>query len=159
MKFNTYYSKHNDPIAHEDGVSMTDQQYKDQCDIAFMVSQYAKLGVPIPQSPVSYADLTDVQTYEEALMTVSEYKSAFELLPSADRERFHGSVSEYLSFISNQDNLKESIEKNYIDPSSVSEEILDTLFSKTDISNPVSDLQPVNPQPVASASTNENVAS
>lgn len=131
MKFNTQYHHLNDPIASESKPSLTDQQYKDSCDISFIVSQYAKLGIPIPQSPVSYADLTSVEDYQNALLTVSQYKSAFESLPSADRERFHGDVSEYLAFIANSNNLKESLEKNYIDPSSVSEEVLNTLFNQT----------------------------
>lgn len=159
MKFNTPYTTHNDPISFETEPSQTDQQYKESCDINFIVNQYVKQGIPIPQQPVQYADLTNVEDYDQAVLTVANYKTAFETLSSKDRERFHGDVREYLQFITKNENLKESIQKNYIDSSSVSEEVLSALFSKTDINNPVGELNPVKPQETASKSTNENIAS
>lgn len=148
MKFNTPYSSHNDPIAVELEPSVTDQQYKDQCDINFIVNQYVKQGIPIPQQQVSYADLTNVSDYDEALMTVAQYKSAFESLPAVERERFHGDVREYLEFITNPGNLKESYEKNYIDPNSVA---LEAVYPERYVQQSVDDKTPVNPS--------ENVAS
>lgn len=124
MKFNTFYGTHNTVIREETEPSMTDQQYKESCDINFIVNQYVKQGIPIPQSPVSYADLTSVEDYENSLMVVSQYKTAFELLPAEDRERFDGKVENYLAFICDSNNLRESYEKGYIDPSSVTEEMV-----------------------------------
>lgn len=138
MNFNTPYSSHNDPISFEEGPSATDQQYKQSCDINFIVNQYVKQGIPIPQQQVSYADLTSVEDYESALLTVAEYKSAFESLPATERERFHGDVTEFLSFISNPDNLKESVNKNYVDPNTVDK----SLFNPQP---PVEELNPVKP--------------
>lgn len=155
MKFNTPYSVHNDPIRNEEGPSMTDQQYKQSCDINFIVNQYVKLGIPLPQSHVSYADLTTVDDYDNALLVVSEYKSAFECLPAKDRERFHGDVREYLEFVSNPHNLKESYEKNYIDPNSVAEELV---YPERYVIKPsTDDLKPVKPVSDVSSGTSEQI--
>lgn len=154
MSFITAYSKiKNNPIASESKPSLTDQKFKDQCDINFIVNQYVKLGIPIPQEQVNYGDLTDVKDYDEALMTVAQYKSAFESLPAVERERFHGDVREYLEFITNRDNLQEAYEKNYIDPNSVA---LDVVYPERYTKSSTNDLNPVNGQSESSGESQNN---
>lgn len=101
-----------------EGPSLTDESFKQECDIGFIVENYLKTGQGIPASTMNYADCTTVQDFQEAQMLVAEAKSNFEQLPSKDRDRFK-TVENYLEFICNTDNLKESYEKGYIDPSTV----------------------------------------
>lgn len=147
MKFNTQFSEHNDPISKEDEPSLTDQQYKQECDLNFIVNQYVKTGTPIPQSPVSYADLTSVEDYQDALLTVSTYKTAFELLPAEERERFEGKVEKYLEFIVNPANLKESYEKGYVDPGSIAQDVIDSFYTQP-VNSPKTSDSPANVETV-----------
>lgn len=119
MKFKNRYSDSKDITKNFKNPSLTDQQFKQECDIGFIVEQYAKLGKTFDQSNLSYVDCTSVQDYQEAMFTVANAKSNFESLPAKDRDRFK-TVENYLEFISNAANLKESFEKGYIDRGSVS---------------------------------------
>lgn len=130
--------------------SLTDQQFKQECDIGFIVEQYAKLGKTFDQSNMSYIDCTSVQDYQDAMYTVSNAKSNFESLPSKDRDRFK-TVENYLEFISNVANLKECYEKGYIDRGSVSlEDVYPEKFKVT----PIEDKTVIDDAPVA---VSENV--
>ena len=117
-KFLTQYSTKKKVAITFKEPSLTDQSYKDDCDLGFIIVNYVSKGIPLPQSTMNYQDCTTVQDFESAMQLVAEAKSNFEQLPSKDRDRF-GSVENYLDFISRSENLKESYEKGYIDPSTV----------------------------------------
>lgn len=118
MKFKTAYDRPKKVSQTFLKPSLTDQQFKQECDIGFIVENYAKLGKSFENTNANYFDCTQVQDYQSAQLLVAECKSNFEMLPSKDRDRFK-TVENYLEFISNQANLKESYEKGYIDRSTV----------------------------------------
>lgn len=118
MKFKNRYSDSKDIGKYFTKPSITDQQFKQECDIGFIVENYAKLGKTFDNTNINYVDCTTVQDYQDAMYTVANAKSNFESLPSKDRDRFK-TVENYLDFISKHENLKESYEKGYIDRSSV----------------------------------------
>lgn len=127
--------------------SLTDQQFKQECDIGFIVENYAKLGKSFDYTGMSYVDCTSVQDYQDAMYIVANAKSNFESLPSKDRDRFK-TVENYLEFISNEANLKESYEKGYIDRGSVDlSEVYPERFN-------VVETQPVGP----STAVSENIS-
>lgn len=97
--------------------SLTEQIYKDECDIDFIIKNFVKTG-ELPQSTMSFVDCTTVQDFQDAQYLVAECKSNFEQLPAVERDRFK-TVENYLSFISDPKNLKESYEKGYIDRNTV----------------------------------------
>lgn len=130
-KFFNRYSKPKDVSIDFTEPSLTDESFKQECDLGFIVENYVSKGLPLPTSTFNYADCTTVAQYEDAMQIVAEAKSNFEQLPSKDRDRFK-TVEAYLEFISNPENLKESYEKNYIDPSSVDlSDIYPEQYSKT----------------------------
>lgn len=117
-KFFTPYTTTKKVVVDFKEPSLTDQSYKDECDLGFIIENYVSKGIPLPQSTMNYQDCTTVQDYQSAMMLVAEAKSNFEQLPSKDRDQF-GTVENYLEFISKAENLKTSYEKGYIDPSTV----------------------------------------
>lgn len=120
MKFNTMFTEKNDVVYSSELPSMTDQSLEVECNISKIIENCVRTGTPLPKQQVSYVDLTGstIKDYQDALITVSNFKSAFEGLPAVDRDKFK-TVENYISFISNSENLKESYEKGYIDRSTV----------------------------------------
>lgn len=118
MKFKNAYSPSKKVGYSCIGPSLTDQSFKQECDIGFIIENYAKMGKSFDNTNLNYYDCTTVQDFQNAQMIVAECKSNFEQLPSVERDRFK-TVENYLEFISNKANLKECYEKGYIDRSSV----------------------------------------
>lgn len=118
MKFKNAYSDSKKVVFNCTNPSLTDQSFKHECDIGFIIENYAKMGKSFDNSNLNYYDCTSVKDFQEAQLIVAEAKSNFEQLPSKDRDRFK-TVENYLEFVSNQANLKESYEKGYIDRGSV----------------------------------------
>lgn len=98
--------------------SLTDQSYRQECDIGFMIENYKVNKVPLPTVSVQYGNSPSADDFMKANEMVAELKTQFESLPSSERDRF-GTVQNYLQFIGNPANLKESYEKGLIDPNSV----------------------------------------
>lgn len=120
MKFNTQFTTKNDVLYSSELPSMTDQSLEPECNISKIIQNCLRTGQPLPQQSVSYADLTNstIRDYQDALITVSNFRNAFEGLPAVERDKF-GNVENYIKFISNPENLKESYEKGFIDRSTV----------------------------------------
>lgn len=149
--------------------SLTDQDKKDECDLNFVMAQYVKTGKPLPCVNATYADTTNpnlAKDYIDALAIVADHSSNFEQLPAKDRERF-GNVTNYLEFISNPANLKESYTKGYIDRSTVAEEVIfperfinDLTVHKDVVTDVVSPSPTVNNStpPVANTTNGETVS-
>ena len=98
--------------------SLTDQSYRQECDIGFMIENYKVNKIPLPTVSVQYGNSPSADDFMKANEMVAELKTQFESLPSSERDRF-GTVQNYLQFIGNPANLKESYEKGLIDPNSV----------------------------------------
>lgn len=98
--------------------SLTDPSFKDECDLTLMIENYKVNRIPLPSVPVQYGFSPTADEYLEAQSMVSELKTAFESLPAEERDNF-GNIQNYLKFIGNPDNLKESYERGLIDKSSV----------------------------------------
>lgn len=162
MNFATPFNGLNRQIVESnDQPSLTDQSFKQECDIGYIIKTCAKTGQPLPASPMSYVDCTSVQDFQSAMDTVAQCKSAFASLSSADRDRF-GTVENYLDFISRSENLKESYEKGYIDPNSVDiKDIYPERYFK-EVINEVSGsaaAEPVNSSSAAGAATGPQTSS
>lgn len=145
-KFLTPYTTKKKVVQKFELPSMTDQSYKDECDLGFIIENYVKKGIPLPDSSMNYVDCTTVQEFQDAQMLVAEAKSNFEQLPSKERDRFK-TVENYLEFISNPSNLKESYEKNFIDRSSVSlEDVYPERYTQPNVMDKTPVIEPgVNP--------------
>lgn len=98
--------------------SLTEQDHKNECDIGYIISCYVRTGQLPPQSQPNYMDCASVQDFETAQSIVADAKTQFYSLPSSERERFV-TIQDYLKFISDPSNLRESYERNYINRDSV----------------------------------------
>ena len=107
LEFRTPY-KGNERVQYSTiGPSLTDQSFKQDCDIGFIIENFVRTG-ELPQSTMSYVDCTTVPMYEEAMQIVAEANSNFEQLPAKIRDEFK-TVSNYLEYISNPDNLLDQL--------------------------------------------------
>lgn len=153
ISFKTPYQEQERQQISFDGVSLTDQSFKQECDIGFIIENFVKTG-ELPESSMSFVDCTTVQKFEDAMQLVAEAKSNFEQLPSSIRDEFK-TVTNYLSYIADPANLKDSYERGLIDRSSVSlEDVYPELYQPTiqepvvpDVVNPVVPEQNVQTQP------------
>lgn len=95
--------------------SMTQQQYKDDCDVNLIIKKYIETGSVTHVRNAAegvYADLTDLPSFEEAMKTVAEASAAFETVPAHIRLRFNNDPGQFISFLDNPENDEEAIKLN-----------------------------------------------
>ncbi len=121
MKFKTKYETIGRTIFQpkSEKPSLTDESFKQECDIDFIISNYVQRGIEPPVHSVDYGKQYTSEDFLKSMDMVSEVKSAFETLPAIEKERFNNSVTNYLDFISDPKNLRESYEKGYINRDTV----------------------------------------
>lgn len=91
--------------------SMTQQQYKKDCDINEIVRKYEKTGEFTHRTKKQgvYGDFTEITNYQEMLHTVNRAQEAFMLLPAQTRARFENDPAKLLEFIQDPQNNEEAI--------------------------------------------------
>lgn len=119
-KFKTLYDYEQVSISFEQP-SLTEQSYKDECDIDFIISNFVKTGIdPREGRKMSYVDCTQVKDFQAAQQLVADTKSMFYSLPAEVRDEFQ-TVGGYLEYVSNPENLKDCYERDLIDKTTVDE--------------------------------------
>lgn len=89
--------------------SMTQQHFKDECDINRIIKRYQQTGVlgnplePVPK-PI-YEDVSNLPSFEQSMQTVARTSEYFDSLPSEVRQQFNYNVSDFVRYISDPDNL------------------------------------------------------
>lgn len=132
-KYQTIGKIYSEPVS--DKPSLTDESFKQECDIDFIISNFVQRGIEPPEHQVQYGKQFTSADFEKSLATITECKSAFECLPAIEKEKFNNSVTNFLDFVSNPANLKVSYEKGYIDPQSVNiEDVYPERFKKENYS-------------------------
>lgn len=120
--------------------SMTEQEYKDECDVNFIIKNFVKTG-ELPDMTMQYGDMTTVQDYQDALYTIAEAKSNFYALPSAVRDEFK-TVDKYLEYVSDPTHLKDCYERNLIDKNSIDlRDVYPERFVETPLNDTLSERQ------------------
>lgn len=126
-----------------EGASMTQQSFKDECDINVLMSRYMKTGIlpeNINQAAGQFLDC-DVQDFQYAMQLVAGAQSLFNNLPSSIRNRFDNDPARLLAFVSDDNNRAEAHK-------------LGLLREDAEISRP---LQTIQPQNTSGASTGQAV--
>lgn len=117
------YRTHNDGVEADERIgqatgtvndepSLTQQQFKEDCDINVLAMRFGLTGKPVPQAmfdPAQFGDFSDVPDLRTALDLVNDAKNRFMDLPSALRYRFHNSPSELWDFVTNPENAEEAV--------------------------------------------------
>lgn len=91
--------------------SMTDQSFKDECDVNNIISKFKKTGnlTHVARIQGTYGDFSDIPDLQQAMQTVTDAQANFEALPSNIRSRFGNSPVEFLNFLSDPSNDQEAI--------------------------------------------------
>lgn len=93
------------------GDSLTQQHFKDECDINKIIERFTRTGL-LPQYPgdnMEYGDYTSVASYHEAMTILANAQAQFDSLPSSVRDKFDNDPAKMLDFVSKQDNIEESV--------------------------------------------------
>lgn len=98
----------------ETGKGLTEQSHKQECDINYILKDYARTGFMkhANQNAGQYDDVTSVD-FQEAMNTVANVKSLFEGLPSGVRAEFGNNPSSFLDYVQNPAN-SEALEQRGI---------------------------------------------
>lgn len=120
MKFGTAYTTYERRIKTSDKPSLTDESYKDYCDISLMIERFKVNKIPPRTVDIAYGYSPTADDVTNAQILLAEVKSNFEALPSSIRDEFGNNVQNYLNYISDKSNLKDCYERGLIDRSSVS---------------------------------------
>lgn len=90
--------------------SMTQQQFKDECDIDNLVRRATQTGdySAFQATAGDYVDTSDIGDYKNALDFINGVNEEFYELPSNVRFRFDNDPSKYIDFMSDSDNFAEA---------------------------------------------------
>ena len=125
-KFKTIYN-----YVQNDGVdfkepSLTQQQFKDECDINRIMDRYLKTGVlsdPLDRRGTpKYGEYADIGDYMEHMNKVVEANEMFEALPASIRKRFNNNPADLIEFVMDSNNRAEAEFLGLIDKEEVIEE-------------------------------------
>jgi phage internal scaffolding protein len=91
--------------------SLTQQQFKAECDINNIIKSYSQTGVlPVSTKVGKFLDVSNVTDYQTSLNTVYQAQKAFDDLPSKIRTRFKNDPNELLAFIEDDKNHEEALQ-------------------------------------------------
>lgn len=90
--------------------SMTQQQFKEECDINTIVQRFGLTGeLPDGIRMPTYGDFSGVGDFQTAANLVVAAKEEFMRLPANIRERFYNDPQKLLEFVSDEKNRDEAI--------------------------------------------------
>ncbi|AXH78009.1 MAG: internal scaffolding protein [Microviridae sp.] len=124
MKFKEYnirekqkiYQREDGSIAVEtvfdaEDESVTQQQFKDDCDINNIMKKYTQTGEFSHLNPNKgqYLDLVGLPDYQTALHTVIQAEESFMTVPAEIRKKFDNDPSQFIKFLSDEKNNDEAV--------------------------------------------------
>jgi len=98
--------------------SLTQQQFKTECDINNIMRRFAQTGeiTHLNRRRGSFQDLSEIgESYQEMLSTVKMAQDAFMELDPKIRDRFKNDPGNLLAFISDEKNKEEAIKLGLIE--------------------------------------------
>lgn len=119
MKTPTVYNAFNPPpdpgLLCEDP-SLTQQHFKDECDLNLIMERALSSGEPPVQRPTFYGDFTSLQDYHALNEKMLSAQREFESLPARLRDRFYNNPANLIDFMGNESNLPEAIALGIVEP-------------------------------------------
>lgn len=112
-KFKTIYNyKQNDGVKNATP-SMTQQQFKEECDINSIMSKYLKTGVladPLDKRGTpKFGEYAEIGDYMDHMNKVVEAREMFEALPVTIRKRFNNNPADLIEFVMDNGNYDEAV--------------------------------------------------
>lgn len=98
-------------ISFDGQETLTQQQFKDECDINNIMRRYTATGVltHLNSRQPEYGDFSNPVDFQNALNTVLEGEAMFAELPAHLRDRFGNDPQQLLEFIADPKNVEEAI--------------------------------------------------
>lgn len=96
--------------------SMTQQQFKDECDINNIMKKYQTTGefLHLTKKQGTYGDFSELTDYQGMLHKVMQADAAFAALPADVRLRFKNDPAELISFLQDEKNHDEGVKLGLI---------------------------------------------
>lgn len=97
--------------------SLTQQSFKDECDINNIMARFEATGV-LPDNPFEprFGDTTMLPDFHAAQNIIAQANETFAALPAKVRERFQNDPAQYLAFFSDADNHDEAVKLGLVNP-------------------------------------------
>lgn len=108
-KLRSAYIPHDRKAIAFDGLSMTKQSHKEECDVNTIMLQYQKTGMieHVRKTRGTYGDYTSAVEYHDAINEVLKAQEMFATVPAHVRKKFDNDPAEFLNFVQNPDNVEE----------------------------------------------------
>lgn len=108
-RFFTIYD-HSNPVSPHGGISLTDQQYLDECDINRILKTYGATGkLPVTIKSGVSGDFSELGDFQSCLDKINRAKDEFAALPAELRARFGNDPVSYVDFVLDPANTDECI--------------------------------------------------
>lgn len=94
-----------------EGESLTQQQFKAECDVNNILARYKKTGMltHINKHQGNFGDFSSIEDYQTSLGKLMQAQQSFESLPSELRSRFENNPANLISFLSDENNNEEAV--------------------------------------------------
>lgn len=142
MDFFTRFVRPVDPGFDSVGVSLTQQHFKDECDINYIIKhysepQYQTLGaIKTPRVPL-WGDFSNVPDLRAAHDAFAVAESSFATLPAEIRRRFNNNPLELLSFVNDSKNREEAVKLGLIEKDAPAVSVVGKADSVSAVNAPV----------------------
>ena len=93
------------------GESMTQQQFKAECDVNNILAKYKRTGMltHIQKHQGNFGDFSSIEDYQTSLGKLMQAQQSFESLPSELRARFENDPAKLIDFLSDERNNAEAV--------------------------------------------------
>lgn len=113
LKFKTRFDTH-PPRTYAfqtTGESMTQQQFKSECDVNNILAKYKRTGMlsHIQKHQGNFGDFSSIEDYQTSLGKLMQAQQSFESLPSELRAKFDNDPAQLVSFLSDKKNDAEAV--------------------------------------------------
>ncbi len=106
------------------GPSRTRQEFKNECDINYLMERFARTGVLVDPSMIgkreaAFGDFSGVGDFTECQNRLVAAREAFDTLDAKIRDRFDNDPGRVVEFLSDESNREEAIVLGFIEKPTV----------------------------------------
>ena len=117
ITFRSAYDPHKKYVFNTVGESLTQQHFKEECDIINIIKSHDRNGIieHVQRGRARYGDFSEVADYREALDLVRDAQDEFMTIPSDIRKKFDNDPGKFYEFVSNPKNKEALAEMGFIE--------------------------------------------